>query len=83
MIVSLAFLDFASFSSNGSCSVLEGEPCLVCPHDHWCADNALTACGANEFAPANSSQSVQLPGRLLPRPPRRLHQVSPPPRVLE
>jgi FkbM family methyltransferase len=28
--------------ANGSCSVLEGMPCRACPHDHWCADNALS-----------------------------------------
>jgi len=42
--------------SGASCSVLQGEPCRACPHDHWCANNTLTACGANEYAPANSSR---------------------------
>jgi hypothetical protein len=29
--------------------------CHACPDNHWCSDNALTACGAHEAAPANSS----------------------------
>lgn len=29
--------------------------CLGCPHNHWCTNNNLTACGAHESAPANSS----------------------------
>jgi hypothetical protein len=33
-----------------------GAPCGACSHDHWCANNTLTACGANEGAPANSSR---------------------------
>ena len=33
--------------------------CQRCPHNHWCLDNTLTACAANEHAPANSSRYSQ------------------------
>lgn len=36
-----------------------GGACRSCPLDHWCADNALTSCAANEYAPANSSLHSQ------------------------
>jgi hypothetical protein len=36
-----------------------GAPCRACPPDHWCAENALTSCAANEGAPANSTRRDQ------------------------
>lgn len=36
-----------------------GGACRSCPPDHWCADNVLTSCAANEYAPANSSLHSQ------------------------
>jgi hypothetical protein len=47
-----------SYCPGGPSSCI-GESCLSCPPDHWCADNALTSCGANEYAPANSSRHEQ------------------------
>ena len=43
----------------GELSSCTGDACSACPHNHWCADNALTSCGANEGAPANSSRHSQ------------------------
>ena len=46
----------APFGSPASCSA---AACMPCPHNHWCLENNLTACKANELAPANSSRYSQ------------------------
>ena len=47
-----------SYCPEAQVSCLLGA-CQRCPHNHWCLDNTLTACAANEHAPANSSRYSQ------------------------
>jgi len=44
-----------SYCPGGPSSCIENA-CPACPHDHWCANNSLTSCEANEGAPANSTR---------------------------